>query len=318
MSMALGSRWRQLQDYIMITLGTFLAALGICAFILPEKVVVGGVTGIGTIVYYATGWPLAIGVVQYGINLVLLVFAWFTVGKRFVGNTIYGATMLSVFIAVIPYILPHTVNPDGSFLIQSLVPGQPFMNIIIGSLFEGIGLGLVLASGGSTGGTDIVATMVVRKSNVSIGRIMLLVDCCIISSSFIIFREVPTVVYGYINLILSTYMVDMVINTNRQTIQFTIFSKDWEDIAKAIGNYQKRGVTIIDGMGWYARKSMKILLVYSRKSERISIYRIIKSIDPDAFVSQANVSSVYGKGFDHIHLKDDEELTREVKKVVEE
>lgn len=310
--------WRSGRDYIMITFGAALYAFGYCSFVLPEKVVIGGVTGLGSIVFFLTGWPFAIGLVQYGINFLLLCMAWKIVGKRFVFHTIYGATMLSVFMTIMPFLLPHTIDATGGFVPQALIPGESFMNVAIGALLAGTGLGLVFIHNGSTGGTDIVAAMVAQKTNAAIGRIILYVDFCIICSSFLIFHQIPSVVYGFIYLILVSYMVDLIINTNRQAVQFTIFSPAWDKIAQAINVYAHRGVTVIDGMGWYTHKPTKILMVYARKIEAVTIYRIIKSIDPDAFVSQGNVSGVYGRGFDHIHLKDDENLTREVKKVLNE
>lgn len=310
--------WRNAQDYIFITLGTLLYAVGYCSFVLPERVVIGGVTGLGSIVYFLTGWPFAIGVVQYSINILLLFFAWKVVGKRFVMHTIFGATMLSVFITIMPFLLPHTIQADGAFVVLPLIEGQSFMNVVIGALMAGAGLGLVFIHNGSTGGSDIVAAMVAHKTNAGVGRVLLYVDFCIICSSFLIFHEVPSVVYGFIYLLLVSYMVDLVINTNRQAVQFTIFSHHWEQIAQAISIYARRGVTVVDGMGWFTQHPTKILLVYARKIEAVTIYRIIKSIDPDAFVAQGNVSGVYGNGFDHIKIKDDQNLAKEVKNIAAE
>lgn len=295
---------RAFRDYAFITLGTFLVAVGYCVFVLPEKVVIGGVTGIGSIVYFITGWPLAIGVVQYGINLLLLGIAWKIVGGRFVRGTIFGATMMSLFMMFIPMLMPHVTAPDGAYTILPLVPDQAFMNVIIGALISGIGLGMVFINGGSTGGTDIVATIVSQKTNAGVGRVMLYVDFCIISSSFLIFHELPSVVYGFIYLLIATYMVDLVIGHNRQSVQLTIFSPHWKEIAQTVSTYGRRGVTVVEAMGWYTQKPTKMLLIYVRRSEAITIYRIVKSIDPDAFAVQTQVSAVYGRGFDHLHLKD--------------
>lgn len=293
--------WLSSRDYIMITLGTLIYAFGYCAFILPEKVVIGGVTGIGSIVYFITGNPFSIGLTQYALNLILLAFAYKLVGKEFVLRTIFGASMISGFITLLPL-----------FFTEPLVADQPFMNVIIGSLLGGIGLGMVFVHNGSTGGTDIVAAMVSRHTNVTVGRTMLYVDFCIISSSYFLFHQFDRVVYGFVVLLLVTYMVDMMINTNRQAVQFTIFSHEWERIATAINNYAKRGCTVLTGMGWYTKKDVKILMVVCRKIESVTIFRIIKSIDPHAFITQANVSGVYGQGFDQIKLKMNEHIKDEI------
>ncbi len=293
--------WMSSRDYVMIVIGILIYGFGFSAFILPEKVVIGGVTGVGTIVYFLTGNPYSIGITQYAINLALLAMAWKIVGRSFVVKTIFGATVISLVVTVLPPLF------DGP-----LVPGQPFMNVCIGAILTGIALGIVFIHNGSTGGTDIVAAMVAKRTNVSIGRMMLYVDFGIISSSYLIHHDISRVVYGFVVLIIVSYMVDLMINTNRQAVQFIIISKHWERIAEAVNNHARRGVTVIDGMGWYTKSPMKVLLVVCRKIESVTIFRIVKSIDSHAFITQANVNGVYGQGFDQIKLKGDEKLNHEL------
>ncbi|MCM1066768.1 MAG: YitT family protein [Muribaculaceae bacterium] len=281
--------WRTTRDYFFITFGMALYALGFCGFILPEKVVIGGLAGIGTIIYFLTGIPVAIS--QYALNLILLAIAYKVVGKRFVLGTIYGATMISVFIGIFQPLFANGFTQE------------PFMNVVIGGICAGLGVGIAFTHNGSSGGTDIVAAMVSKYTNVSIGRMMLYTDVIVISSSFFIFHHIDLVVYGYVVLILASYVADMVINTNRQAVQFTIFSQKWQEIATAINNDAKRGCTVLTGMGWYSKQEVKVLLVMCRKIESVTISRIIKSIDPDAFTTQCNVNGVYGKGFDDLKVK---------------
>lgn len=299
--------WMTSKDYVIITLAITLYGLGFSAFILPEKVVIGGVTGLGTIVYFLTGRPWAIGATQYAINLTLLALAWHIVGKQFVAKTIYGATVLSVVVTIFPPLFP-----------EPLIPGQSFMNVCIGAIIAGIALGMVFTHNGSTGGTDIVAAIVAKKTNVTIGRTMLYVDFGIISSSFFIFHQIDTVVYGFMVLIITTYVVDLIINTNRQAVQFIIISQKWERIATAVNHHARRGVTVMDGMGWYTRQPIKILLIVCRKIEAVTIFRIIKSIDDHAFITQANVNGVYGQGFDELKFKQDMKLRQELEKEAQE
>ncbi len=290
------SLWVTSRDYVMIAFGITLFAFGFSAFIFQEGVVIGGVSGLGTMVYFLSknwlGYGIPVAISQYVINLILLALAYKVVGKQFVLRTIYGTTIISLTIGVLTPLF------DGP-----LVEGQPFMNVIIGALMCGVGLGISFVHNGSTGGTDIVAAMVSKRSNVSIGRTMLYVDMCIISSSYFVVHKVDTVVYGFVVLVITAYMIDMVINTNRQAVQFTIFSPHWEEIATAINNEAKRGCTVINGMGWYSKQEVKVLMVMCRKIESVTIFRIIKSIDEDAFITQANVNGVYGKGFDAMKLK---------------
>lgn len=281
--------WRTVRDYVIITIAVAIYAFGFCAFILPERVVIGGLSGIGTIVYLTLGIPVAI--TQYACNLLLLAIAYKVVGKKFVLGTIYGATMISVFIGIFQPLFPEPLTPE------------PVMNIVIGGLLAGLGVGMAFTHGGSSGGTDIIAAMVSKHTNISVGRTMLYVDCTIISSSYFISHRIDLVVYGFVVLILASYMADMLIYTNRQAVQFTIFSKKWEEIATAINNDAHRGCTVLSGMGWYSKQEVKVLLVMCRKIESVNISRIIKSIDPNAFVTQANCNGVYGKGFDELKVK---------------
>lgn len=285
-----GKIWRTSKDYVFITLGIAMYAFGFSAFILPQHVVIGGLAGITTIIYFLTGIPVAVS--SYAINLLLLAIAFRIVGKKFVVGTIFGATLVSVFIGIF-----QPLFADG------LVEGEPFMNVVIGSIICGVGIGMTFVHNGSSGGTDIIAAIVSKHSNVTIGRVMMYCDLAIISSSFFLFHDINTTVYGYVVLFLVTYLIDMVINTNRQAVQFNIFSTKWVEIANAINNEANRGCTVLEGMGWYSKQPVKLLIVMCRKIESVTIFRIIKSIDPEALVTQANVNGVYGKGFDQIKIK---------------
>lgn len=284
-----GKIWLTAKDYIFITLGVSIYAFAFSAFILPHDVVIGGLAGISTIIYFITGLPIAIG--SYSLNLILLAIAYKVVGKQFVLGTIFGATMISVMMGVF---IPISGN---------IFHLEPFLSCVIGGILAGVGVGMCFVHNGSSGGTDIVAAMVAKHSNVTVGRTMIYCDMCIISSSYFIFDKIDNVVYGFIVLFMCSYMADLMINTNRQAVQFIIFSSKWEEIATAINNEAKRGCTVLDGTGWYSKHPVKILLVMARKIESINIFRIIKSIDHDAFVTQANVNGVYGKGFDQVKVR---------------
>ncbi|HIT15844.1 MAG TPA: YitT family protein [Candidatus Avimuribaculum pullicola] len=279
-----------LKDYIMIILGLALYAFGYTAFILPEKVVMGGMAGIAALIYYKFGIPVAIS--NFTLNIVLLVIAWRVVGRTFVIRTIFGITTLSALFGILQ---PLFTEP--------IVGQQAFMNVLLGALLCGLGVGLAFAHNGSTGGTDIVAAMVSKSSNVTIGRMILYTDVFIISSSYLLFHSIDKIVYGFVILLVVSFVCDYVINTNRQAVQFTIFSEKWSEIADAIIGEAHRGCTLVHGTGWYTKHDVKILLVMCRKIEAVSIFRIIKAIDPHAFVTQANVNGVYGQGFDEEKMK---------------
>lgn len=288
--------WLSAKDYILISIGIAIYAFGFCAFINPEKVMMGGMAGFGQLVYYITlklfGFGVPIAITMYAGNLLLLALAWRTVGKTFVVRTIFGATMISLFIGIMQPLFP-----------EPIIEQQTFMNIVIGAILSGIGVGFAFVHNGSTGGTDIVAAIVSKKTNVSVGRTMQMCDFCIVGSSFLLFGEVDVVVFGFVVLFIVSFVADQMITTNRQAVQFTIFSEKWEEIATAVNNLAHRGCTIISGMGWYSKQEVKILMVMCRKIESVTIFRIIKSIDNNAFITQANVNGVYGKGFDQLKLK---------------
>lgn len=291
------------KDYVFIVLGLFLYAIGFTAFILPHEVVIGGVAGIGTLVYFATAGFIPVAVTQYAVNLLLLALAFKVVGRTFVMRTIFGATVISLSIGVL----------EGYFMSRPPLIPDISMSVILGAIICGIGVGTIFIHNGSSGGTDIVAAMVSKVSNVSIGRTMIFVDMTIVLLSILLPFEgdfeariqarVPTIVYGWVVTFIIAYLTDMIINTNRQATQFYIFSTKWEEIANAINSEAHRGVTVFDAEGWYTKKEIKVLMVWCRKIESVTIFRIVKSIDEDAFVTQTNANGVYGKGFDHIKVR---------------
>ena len=183
---------------------------------------------------------------------------------------------------------------------QPILHDQPFMAIIIGAFMCGAGLGLVFSANGSTGGTDIIGAVINKYKNISIGRILLFCDFFIISSSFFLFHNVDKIVFGFVEMVISNYVLDMVLNGNRQSVQFLIFSQKYDEIADRIIHDLGRGCTILDGEGGYSRKPVKVVVLLAKKSESVSIFRIVKRIDHQAFISQSIVRGVYGEGFDQI------------------
>lgn len=281
------------KDLIMMVLGLAIMSFGYAAFILPENIVTGGVAGISSIIYFATNHGINIAIPNYLINVLLLVIAYRTVGKSFVVRTIIGATIFNILLGILTPLFTHPI-----------VNGQPFMSVIIGAVFCGVGLGITYTHNGSSGGTDVVAAMVSKHSNVSFGRVMMYCDLIIISSSWFLFHNIETMVFGYVYLIIFSIVTDMVINSRNQAMQFLIFSEKWMEIANEINTEAHRGCTVLDGTGWYTKQDVKIVLVLCRRFESAQIQRIIKSVDDQAFISMTTANNVYGTGFDSmkIHL----------------
>ncbi len=271
------------KDYIMIISGLILYAFGLTGFLLPNKIVTGGLTGITVLIRYSTEIPIWVSYIS--INAVLLIIAWKIVGKSFVIKTVLSVIALTFLLRF-----------GELYITKPIIQADSLLSSMIGAMFCGAGLGLVYSVNGSTGGTDIVT----KYRHVSMGRVLLLVDVLIVGSSFFLFRSVEKIAIGFIVMAVMFYAVDVVISGMRQSVQFFIFTSKHEEVANHINTEIKRGCTIIDGMGWYSKKTQKIIVVLARKNESTSIFRLVKSIDQNAFVTQANVVGVYGKGFDSL------------------
>ena len=207
-------------------------------------------------------------------------------------RTIIGATISTIFIAVLQPMFP-----------KPLVEQQTFMNVILGAILCGLGLGTVFTHNGSTGGTDIIAAMVAKYSTISFGRTMMYCDVLIICSSWLLFHSIDKIVYGLIFMVIYSVAADRVINNTRQSVQFQIISKKWREIADNVIQEAHRGCTILDGTGWYTKADVKIVMVMCRKHESVNIFRIIKETDREAIITQSNVNGVYGFGFDELKVR---------------
>ncbi|MGL4332618.1 MAG: YitT family protein [Bacteroidales bacterium] len=283
----LNKLWYPLKDYTMIFFGLFLYALGFTGFLVPNEITTGGMGGIAALIFYATKIPID---VSFGtLNGILLLISIRILGFKFSIRTIYGVVVLTLLFKAF-----------GMFITEPLIKGETFMSIVIGSMLCGAGVGLVFTSNGSTGGTDIIAAIVNKYKNITFGRMILYCDILIISCSYLIFQSVEKVVYGFVVMAIMSYTIDMIINGIRQSVQFLIFSKDYEKIAESINKEVNRGVTILDGTGWYSKQPVKVIVVMARRTEAMTIFRIVKQIDNNAFISQSNVVGVYGQGFDQI------------------
>lgn len=275
------------KDYLTIALGTFIYALGVTQFIMPHQFVMGGLTGIAVLLNYAFSLPVSVMVLA--MNGVLLLIAFKVLGMDFLLKTIVGVSMLSGFIGMFE-----------SFHFEPIMMEEPLMAGLIGSIIAGGGVGLVLSVNASSGGTDIVVLIINKYRNITPGRTMLFVDLVIVSTSFLIFKSMETIVFGIIIIAVMATSVDWVLNGIRQSVQFFIFSSKYEEIATQINLQLHRGCTVLDGRGWYSKKPKKVLLVMAKRTESNSIFRLVKQIDGNAFISQSNVVGVYGQGFDRM------------------
>lgn len=277
---------RTLRSHLIITFGLLLTALGWTAFLIPAEITGGGITGVSTLIYYSSRFP--IGISYLIINAVLIVFAIKILGRSFGAKTIFSVIVMSLLFSFLQQVFTKPIINDD------------FLSTVLGGILSGAGVGIVFSQGGSTGGTDIIAMIINKYRNISPGRIILYCDVFIIASSYLIFQSLEKIVYGYVAMGITSYTIDLLFTGSKQSVQMFIFSKKYDEIADRIGKEVGRGVTIIDGKGWYSGESTRILLVMVRKPEASQLFRIIKEVDRDAFMSVNNVMGVYGQGFEKI------------------
>ena len=274
-------------DYVMIGIGMIAYAMGWTIFLLPNDITTGGVAGISSLLFWGMDIPVQIS--YFAINAVLMLIALRVLGLRFCIKTIFAVVVMTVVLSLI------TSWGNNAHLLKD----QPFMACIIGAIFCGSGVGLGLSFNGSTGGTDIIASIVNKYHDISLGRVILLCDIVIISCSYFVFHDWEKVIYGYVVLCVTAFCIDQVVNSRRSSVQFFIISHHYEEIARRINQEPHRGVTVIDAQGFYSGNEMKMLFVLAKKRQSGEIFRIIDDVDPTAFVSQSRVIGVYGEGFDH-------------------
>lgn len=291
----------ELKNYIMITIGLALYAIAWNFFMSPFKFLVGGVSGIGAIVQYTSGLPMQY--TYFFINIVLILIAIKILGLKFCLKTIYAIFTLTAFLSLFQEIFSE------QNALTILGPEKQLEACLVGSIFTGIGIAMCFLNNGSTGGVDIIAAIVNKYKDVSFGRAMLYVDACIITSGFFIIptadmsESLTKVFYGYINLVIVNVSLDYMVNSNRQLVQFFIFSNKYEDIAYYITRSMRRGVTLLDSVGFYSKQPGKVITTLARANQAHELFNIVQQIDPNAIVSQTKVVDVYGKGFNKIKTK---------------
>ena len=293
------------RDYLFIAIGLLIYTIAFTVFLMPYQIVAGGITGLSAIIYYATGFHLENTYII--INGILLIVALKILGVKFLMKTIFAIFTLYFMLMFAQEILPKQEN---GLPFKLMGEGQDFMSMIIGCVITGIALATVFMNNGSTGGTDIIAASVNKfHPNVTLGNVLIAADFCIIGSCMFFpqfgnyMERAHKVMFGFCVMTMENYVLDYVMNARRQSVQFMIFSKKWQEIANAIGIQMNHGVTILDGHGWYTGHQMKVLCILAKKNESVNIFRLIKMIDPNAFVSQSSVIGVYGEGFDEMRVK---------------
>ncbi len=275
-----------IKDYVIMVIGLVLYVLSWTLFLVPAQITGGGISGLAAVIFYSTKIP--IGLTYFAINAVLISIALKILGPNFGVKTIVNMVTLTLLFAIPQEYFPGALIEDN------------FLSAVLGGMMGGVGIGLVFSRGGSTGGTDIIAMIINKYKNISPGRIILYCDVIIISSSYFLVHSVEKMVYGFVSMAVVSYTLDAFLSGSNASAQIFIFSPKYEEIADFINNESVRGVTVLEGTGWYTQQNVKVIMTIVRKKETSIIFRKVKEIDPNAFISMASVMGVYGQGFDKL------------------
>ena len=277
--------WQEIRSHIIITVAIIISAIGWTGFLIPSQMLGGGVTGLATIIYWVTGLPTGISI--FALNAILILIAFRSLGRRFALSTIYSVIVTSVVF----YILQE-------YVFLAPIIEDRFLSAVLGAGLNGVACAFIFLEGSSTGGTDIIVMMINKYRNITLGRLTLFINVAIISCSYFVFRDLELLIYSYVGLMVTSYTMDLTMNGSKQSVQMFIFSQKPDEIADMVGNEVHRGVTMIKGTGWYTKTENNIVMVVVRKTESQRVIRIVKQLDPTAFVSVNTVMGVYGKGFE--------------------
>lgn len=277
-------------DYLILSLGTLIYAMGWTFFLIPNGITSGGLTGLCTTIQFGTNGAIPIGLSFPILNTILLVIAFIILGKSFGFKTIYVIALSSLFFEILP-----------NYPFLEVLMEEKFLTALVGGSLEAIGIGMVILKGGSTGGTDILVMIVNKYWPVSPGKVYLYSDIVIISSLLLVpGMGLVNLIYACVVMLTFSVIIDYVLLGNKTSVQVLVFSKKYEEIANHVVNDIQRGVTAIYSMGWYSQQDSKVLLIILRKNQMNEVISNIKKIDKQAFVSVTPAHGVYGEGFEEI------------------
>ncbi len=273
-------------EYILLTIGAFLMAVGLVIFLEPYTIAPGGVTGMAIVIKKLTGVP--IDITNLVINIPLFVGGLFLLGKKFGFKTAYATFILSGFIRLI-----YTF-----FEIKILYINDLLLAAIYGGVIMGVGIGLVFKAGGTTGGTDLAGAILHKFfPHISIPKLMMFLDLLIVFASGIVERNLETALYSIIALYILVKIADSIIEGLNYAKEFIIISDKYQEIGEAIINRMKRGATVLKSQGLYTGSDKNVLLCIVSRAEVATLKKLVREIDEEAFVTVNSVHEVMGEGF---------------------
>lgn len=274
-----------IKKIIFITLGSFITATGINLFIIPSKLLSGGLSGISIIIHYL--FNISVGIILLLLNIPLFILSALKINKKFTILTIIGTVSLSTcLIMTTPFV--HIISP--------VEETDKLLYCIYGGVLTGIGIGIVFANDGSTGGIDIISTLVKIKYNIDIGMGSFIINSIIIAIGSVLFNY-KVGLYTLVVMYISSIFTDKALKGfNKQKMLFIITNKQ-KEVSSAVMLNLKRGVTVLYGEGAYTKNKKNIIYCIVSPRQLPKIKNIIKEIDRNAFISIIDASEVQGKGF---------------------
>ena len=282
--------YKTIKEYSVMAFALALYVFSWTAFLIPNQITAGGVTGLSTILNYVFGLPVSLTYLV--LNVVLLVAGTIIMGKGFGFKTIFCVLVSTVYFEFFPYI-PWVSNIEDNLI-----------NSIIGGAMSGVGISLVFTQGGSTGGIDIIALVLNKFMEVQPGRVFMIADFLIISSILLLpDKSIQDVVYGYVVTVAFSYTIDQMLTGSKQSVQMLIITGKYQEVADKLCFEMDKGVTAINSLGWYKKSQSMIIMVVTRKDNMHEVMAAVKETDPKAFLTVSTVMGVYGEGFEQVKAK---------------
>ena len=286
--------------------GSILFAIAYSWFLVPYKIVPGGIGGLSQILFHIFDLPIGISMILF--NIPLFIFSFLFMGKRFGMRSVFGMVTTSIFADLLSFeslykfglikdLSPYTYQTAGRAFYAMLAPQDIYLSAVAGSVLLGLGLGIIFRFRGSTGGTDIPVALLKQKTGISIGTGYWLIETLIILTVGLVFKDLKVVILGYINLFIATRMTDLASEGLPYVKGVYVISERTEEIKEKIYDKIRRGVTFIKAEGGYTGKQMNMLFCAMNRRQVAILRDIVKDIDPDAFVLLTDVNDVMGYGF---------------------
>ncbi|QCX34441.1 YitT family protein [Caloramator sp. E03] len=276
------------KEYILITFGIILVAIGIYYFLVPNNLAAGGVSGLAIVINNFVP-AIPVGLLMLVMNIILFIVAFIFIGANFGAKTIYSSLGLSGIIWFLEKFYP----------IKNPVTDDIFLNLIFGILIGGVGMGIVFNQNASTGGTDIIAKIINKFFHVNIGKALLMSDFLITLMAGYAFG-IKVAMYALLGVIINGFVIDEVIQGISICKQVMIISSKGEEIKNYIMNELGRGVTLYEAKGGYTKEKKEVIMTIVSRREFIKIREFIMDVDKRAFISVNNVHEVLGEGFKEI------------------